>query len=112
MTEPTGFVKGLLVSFGFIFFAPGAILLYRGIQEGDWKTVCRIRLIAALSLGLTTLLLFLNVLSVLLPEWLGTVLYVLLGLVSAPMFCIQYWALSLFLWACLLMVTFLQKPGK
>ena len=31
--------------------------------------------------------------------------YVLLAVVSAPMLCGQIWVISLFLWACLLMVS-------
>lgn len=112
MIEPTGVIKGLLVFFSLLFFVPGAILLYRGIRDRNRKTILRIRWIAALSLGLTALLLLLNVLSVLFPEWLGNILYIVLGLVSAPMFCGQYWVLSLFLWASLMMATFPQKPGK
>ena len=112
MIEPTGVIQGLLVFFSLLFFVPGAILLYKGIREGNRKMISRIRLISALSLGLTALLLLLNVLSVLFPEWLGNVLYVLLGLVSAPMFSSQYWVLSMFLWACLLMTTFPPKPAK
>lgn len=111
MTEVTGFIKGLLVNFSLVFFVPGGILLYLGIRENNRKAILRIRWIAAISLGLTALLLLLNVMSVLFPQWLGTVLYVMLGLVSAPMLCSQYWALSLFLWASLLMAT-LMLPKK
>ena len=109
MTGVTGFVKGLLVFFSLLFFVPGAILLYRAVRDADRKAVLRIRLLSALSLGLTALLLLLNVMSVLFPEWLGDVLYVLLGLLSVPMLCSQYWVLSMFLWACLLMSSFLFK---
>lgn len=109
MIEPTGVVKGLLVFFSLLFFVPGVILLYRAVRDKDRKAVLRIRLLSALSLGMTALLLLLNVISVLFPEWLGDVLYVLLGLLSVPMLCSQYWVLSMFLWACLLMSSFLFK---
>jgi hypothetical protein len=32
----------------------------------------------------------------------GNLLHILLIIVSAPMVCGQYWVLSLFLWACLM----------
>lgn len=84
------------------FFIPGAVLLYR-------EQRMQVRIISAISLGATALSLVLNVLSVSLERIDGEILYALLGLVSAPMFCSQVWLLSLFLWACLLMATFLWK---
>ena len=38
-------------------------------------------------------------------ETLGDVLHSVLTIVSAPMICSGYWVLSLFGWACLLMVS-------
>ena len=84
------------------FFIPGAVLLYR-------EQRMQVRIISAISLGATALSLVLNVLSVSLERIDGEILYALLGLVSAPMFCSQVWLLSLFLWACLFMATFLWK---
>ena len=78
------------------FFIPGAVLLHRGQR-------LQIRLISAVSLGLTVLCLVLNVWSVVMAEIDGQILYVMLGLLSAPMYCSRVWLLSLFLWACLLM---------
>ena len=89
-----------LLSIG--FFIPGAVLLYRGQR-------LQVRIISAVSLGLTLICLVLNVWSVALAEIDGQILYVLLGLLSAPMFCSRIWLLSLFLWACLLMASIFWK---
>ena len=84
------------------FFIPGAVLLYRGQR-------IQIRIISAVSLGLTLISLLLNIWSVALAKIDGQILYALLGLVSAPMYCSQIWLLSLFLWACLLTASFFWK---
>ena len=84
------------------FFIPGAVLLYRGQKV-------QIRLLSAISLGVTVVCILLNILSVGMAEIDGRILYALLGLLSAPMFCSRMWLLSLFLWACLLMGSFFLK---
>ena len=56
--------------------------------------------------------LLLNFLSVLHSQTLGTVLHHILTIVSAPMIASGHWALSLFLWACLLMVSIRQLRRK
>ena len=61
--------------------------------------------LSALSLGLTLLALILNLLSALGSATLGNVLYGILIVVSSPMVCSGFWALSLFLWACLLLTS-------
>ncbi len=87
------------------FFIPGFVLLYRGQRKP-------VGIISALSLGLTLIAIVLNIWSVGMDESSGEFLYVLLGLVSAPMFCAQVWLLSMFLWACLLVSSFLWKSKK
>ena len=101
--EPQGGLKALLVLLAAGFFVPGGLLLHRGLKSGDTALVKRICLISALSLGLTMLLLIANFLSIFLSQQMGNVLYALLVIVSAPMACGQYWAVSLFAWACLLL---------
>ena len=81
-----------------LFFVPPAVLLYRGGRE----TVNLVCCLAAASLAATLVLLVGNVLSVGASEAVGTALHYLLVIVSAPMVASGYWALSLFLWACLL----------
>ena len=109
-TGPFGTV--LLTTLALCFFLPGAVLLYRGVRKGDRKTVLRIRKLSLLSLGLTLVLTVLNLVSVLGPQWLGDLVYVLLGLVSVPMLCGRFWWLSLFLWGSFLTASLLYAPQK
>ena len=97
--EPEGTLQAVLTAASLLFFLPPAVLLYRG----DVSDAKLIRNFAALSLGLTLILLILNFLTALRSEFLGQVLHYTLVIVSSPMVCSGHWALSLFLWACLLM---------
>lgn len=99
---PTGAGRVLLTLLAVAFFVPPALLL----RTGDRDTVKLVRNLAAISLGATGLLLALNFLMALGSETLGNVLHGILTIVSSPMICSGYWALSLFLWACLLMGSF------
>ena len=92
-----------------LFFVPPAVLLYRARKEKDDRTRLLIRNLAAMSLGLTVVLLVVTFLTALSSETLGTAIHCLLTVVSTPMLCSGHWALSLFLWACLLMGSNLQK---
>jgi hypothetical protein len=102
--EPAGLVKWAMVGLSVMFFVPGFLLLYLG--ERMW-----VRRISLGSLGITVAVFVLNVLSVRDTAGTGDFLHVLLGLVSAPMFCSQIWVLSWFLWACLLMASLMKHPG-
>lgn len=93
---------GLWVSI--LFFLPPSLLLYDAGKAGDKSAVLLIRNLAALSLGLTLVLLILNVVFAVKSQAVGNFLHGILGVVSTPMLASGYWALSLFLWACLLMV--------
>lgn len=93
---------GLWVSI--LFFLPPSLLLYDARKAGDKSAVLLIRNLAALSLGLTLVLLILNVVFAVKSQAVGNFLHGILGVVSTPMLASGYWALSLFLWACLLMV--------
>lgn len=87
------------------FFVPPAWLLYLAGKEKDAGTLKLVFRLSALSLGLTLLTLILNLLSALGSATLGNVLYGILIVVSSPMVCSGFWALSLFLWACLLLAS-------
>ncbi len=102
----TGFWQFVGVLLGILFFVPPFILLVGGRKEKSRKTLLALRLISILSLGITLILLVLNLLSVNFSPEAGLWLYVLLGMFSCPMLCVKYWFLSLFLWACLLFATF------
>ena len=100
--EPAGFLKFLMIGLTLGFFAvPGWFLLWLD-RRGDKMNIAVVRNLAAVSLGLTLVLILVNVVSFMAPEWVGTLLHILLIIVSAPMVCGQYWVLSLFLWACLM----------
>jgi len=99
---PAGALKILLTLLSILFFLPPALLLHRCKQAEDRNAVVLIRNFSAASLALTAVLIIANFLSALAPAWLGNVLHGILVVVSAPMVCSGYWALSLFLWACLM----------
>lgn len=103
--EPAGLVKALMVLSSVVFFVPGGLLLYSGKKEGDFRTIGIVRNLSLISLGVTLLLLVLNFLSGHASNAVGDFLYGLLVFLSSPMICSQYWFLSLFLWACLLMTS-------
>ena len=102
--DPSVSGRVLMTLFSVGFFLPPALLLYRADKEKDRHTLQLIRNLAALSLLLTAVLLVANFLTVLRSEWLGNLVHAVLVIVSSPMICSGYWALSLFLWACLLTV--------
>lgn len=106
-----GFGKWVLILTALLFFVPGAMLVYEGIRQQNKKMLLRLRLVCISSLSLTLIFIVANLLSVGASAAAGKVLYDILMLVSAPMFCGQYWELSLFLWACLLFASF-TKPRK
>lgn len=109
------FEKTLLVLTGLIFFLPPAYLLWRAKKENCRKTFLILRLISGGVLVLSTVLLMLNFLSVYWSARAGLVVYVLLAMFAPPIVCVQSWALSLFLWACVLMITLpsrKHRPGQ
>ena len=97
--------KALLVLIALGFFVPGFMLAALYLKEKDRNGLRILRIICICSLGLTALALAGNFMSASAGAEVGRTLYDLLALVSAPMLCAQYWAVSIFLWACLLMIT-------
>ena len=90
--------QAVLTVLAVAFFAPPACLIYGAKKEKDARTLKLVRGISLLSLGLTLL-------SAMGTVTMGNVLFAVLIVVSSPMVCSGYWALSLFLWACLLIVS-------
>ena len=84
-----------------LFFLPPAAILLRSRKEGDIRSLKILRYLAGASLGITALGLVLNFLSVRWGEAAGDILHSILAVVSTPMIASGFWALSLFLWACL-----------
>lgn len=107
LPEPTGALKALCVLASLAFFVPGGMLLWQGHQTGNTDTLRLVRNLALVSLILSLALIIGNILSILGSEALGNVLYALLVVLAAPMICSRAWALSLFLWASLLMTALL-----
>lgn len=89
-----------------IFFLPGVLLLWEGVQSGSRKMLLRLRLVSLASLVLTVSLIVLNILTVTAGDKVGQVMNDLLILVSAPMYCCHWHWVSLFLWACLFVSSF------
>ena len=109
----TGAAKLALLIFSVLFFVPGFLLLYNNIRSGNRKGVLLIRFISLASLVLTLVCLVVFFLFAGYGnEAAVNVTYEVLAIVSAPMLCSQYWAVSLFLWACLLFSTFFKKQAK
>ena len=100
--EPAGFGKFCLAAVSIGFFVPPACLLRYAHGKGDTTTIRIVRNLSFVSLALTLVLIIANFMSLMAAEAVGNILYVLLTIVSAPMVCSQYWVLSLFLWACLM----------
>ena len=92
----------LMTLLSIAFFVPGGLLLRLSAKSGDRDIALLIRNLSAASLILTVLLIIANLFSALGSALLGNILYNILIVVSSPMVCSGYWALSLFLWACLM----------
>ena len=109
--EPEGAVRFFLTVLSLAFFLPPALILLDSVKKQDTAAIALIRHLSALSLVLTAILLILNFLTVLGSDALGLILHYVLIIVSSPMICSGHWAMSLFLWACLLMAS-LRKPKR
>jgi len=102
LPQPEGIwkVMGVVLSVG--SFVPGGLLLKLAHDQKDASIVRLVRIVCIVSLSVTVGLYILNVLSTLMkPIW-GMIFHILLAIGSTPMFCAQYWVLSLFCWSCLL----------
>lgn len=106
--KPEGALRVCLTVVSLVFFVPGFLLL----RAGSRSTVQLVRNLSALSLVLTLVCLIANMACVLASEAVGNLLYIILTVVSAPMVCSGFWALSLFLWACLLICAWQKTRRK
>lgn len=97
-----GSTRIFLLCIAVLFFVPPMLLLIDARRSGDRKTLRTLRLLSAVSLGGTLAMIAAGILSAFGSQVLGDVLHVLLVLISAPMLCSGYWAVSLFLWAVIL----------
>lgn len=109
IAEPAGAQAAAMTLISLLFFVPGVLLLIDGLRNNDAKTLAQLRWISGASLGLTLVLLVVNILSVMNSKTAGNVLNEILIFVSVPMVSSQHWLLSMFLWALLLFTTFLNR---
>ena len=107
--NPTAGEKIFLLALSIGFFVPPFYLVFQARKEKSRKTLLALRLVSIGILVLSLILLVLNFLSVYFSAHTGLVLYVLLVMFTPPMVCGQNWFLSLFLWACLWMLTRQKK---
>ena len=85
------------------FFIPPALLLWNAGKEKNRKTLLTVRNLALAWLGVTLVLLILNILSVSMTMTAGKVLYYMMVVLSSPMICGQKWIITMFLWSYVLM---------
>lgn len=107
LPEPSGALKAFMILLSIGFFIPPVLLLRRG----------NARLVRNFSIGslvITLVFIIVNFMSYDSSKTVGNVLYGFLNVVSAPMICSQYWIVSLFLWACLMVASMgkLKKRKK
>ena len=107
--EPEGGLRVLMTLLSVLFFLPPFGLLAMAKSEKDAGVPRLIAMLSGASLGLTLALLVCSFLSAFASETLGVVLHYVLTVVSSPMICSGYWALSLFLWAFLLIMAGKKK---
>lgn len=103
--EAAGVVRNIQILLSFLFFIPPAMLLYQAARFHRRPVAALIRNLSILSLAMTSALLLICILTAMGPTVLGNILNSVLTIVSSPMLCSPSWALSMFLWACLLMVS-------
>ncbi len=111
VANPQGIVYVALLLLGMAFFAPPIALVLRAFREKDKKLLRLMRNLSLTSLILTVVLILITFMAVNASATVGTILFILLILVSCPMVCTQIWVISLFGWAFLLMasITYLKQ---
>ncbi|MBR5021779.1 MAG: hypothetical protein IKY18_01050 [Oscillospiraceae bacterium] len=112
---PVGWAKAPFVLVGLLFFVPPFYLLY--ISKKDAKTIKLVRTISIVSIATFVVLYALNLMSVNWSVTAGRVLYYLMVVFCAPIMCGQFFAVSLYLWgcllwACVLMLRKLNRPDQ
>lgn len=99
IVEATPVQSAALTAVSILFFVPGFYLLVDAKRNQNTRQLKFLRILGFSSLGLTLLMILVNIASVLASEILGNVLHEILIFVSVPMFASRHWVLSLFLWA-------------
>lgn len=107
--EASGADRWALMAVSVIFFVPPWMILHRAKAEQNQNHIRLIRYLALASVGLTAVLLVLNLKSAGHGESMGRALNAALSVVSAPMMCSNLFVLPIFLWGTLLTDTFVKK---
>ena len=100
--EPEGALGTAMTILALASFLPPMVLVYRAKQSRNRRNLALIRNLSLASLILTVILVILNFLSFTASESWGNFIYYVLVTATTPMVCGRYWALSLFLWAYLM----------
>lgn len=100
--EPGPALRLLMILLSAGVFVPPFLLNRRLAAAGNKRELMLIRNLAGLWLILAGMLLVGNFLSVLASETVGAVLHSLLTVVASPLVCSGRWALTMFLWACVM----------
>ena len=103
--ESDGALKLLRTGLSILFFLPPALLIWKARQERNRAALLLVRNLSIASLSLSVALIIANFLTVFRSQLLGDILHGILVVVSSPMICGGHWAMSLFLWACLLIAS-------
>ena len=105
VSQPGTALKILMNLLSLGFFAVGGWILWQAKEHRDLAAADLIRVLSLASLVTTLVMLVANFLSVFASQWVGNLLHHMLVIVSSPMLCAPSWAVSLFLWACLMVVS-------
>ena len=103
--ESDGALTLLRTGLSILFFLPPALLIWKARQERNRAALLLVRNLSIVSLSLSVALIIANFLTVFRSQLLGDILHGILVVVSSPMICGGHWAMSLFLWACLLIAS-------
>ena len=97
-----------------LFFVPGMVLAFWAAKEKDRKQIKRLRIICITSLVLTTVMLVVSFLTVNAAPQTTRIINSIFIIVSEPLWISPSWVLSMFLWACILMITIpgMLFPGE
>ena len=102
-TPEKGMQEALYMLMAGVVFVPGWLILARAMRENNTRHKKIVRNLCVASIGGTTVLLAVNMMSATWSEQVGNALHAALVIVSAPMICGQNYMLSLFMWGLLLM---------
>ena len=97
--EPSVLLQILMTAASVALFVPPLMLSHRAAKAGDRRTLELVRNLSGGWIGISSLLLVANLLSVFAGEKLGNFLHGMLVIAASPMVASGSWALSIFLWA-------------